>query len=235
MLRLFEIFALPTLVMMIISYLLGSISFSIIFTKMFSKDDIRTMGSGNAGTTNVLRSVGKRAAVLTFLFDIIKCVISVLLTKYILVYMCAVSNAPTYIVHYGIYLSGFCCTIGHMYPVYFKFKGGKGVVTATTMMALADWRVFLAVFGLFIIVFSIWRIVSLGSIIGGIVYPVTTFLITFFVDYKSNASVSFKYTLIVTAITALMSGIVIFKHSGNIERMINGTEKRLFGDKKKSL
>ena len=77
MLELFQTFALPVLAIMIVSYLLGSISFSIIFTKMFSKEDIRTMGSGNAGTTNVLRSVGKRAAILTFVFDILKCVISV--------------------------------------------------------------------------------------------------------------------------------------------------------------
>lgn len=74
MLELFQTFALPVLAIMIVSYLLGSISFSIIFTKMFSKEDIRTMGSGNAGTTNVLRSVGKRAAILTFVFDILKCV-----------------------------------------------------------------------------------------------------------------------------------------------------------------
>ena len=88
MLELFQTFALPVLAIMIVSYLLGSISFSIIFTKMFSKEDIRTMGSGNAGTTNVLRSVGKRAAILTFVFDILKCVISVLLAKYILEYIC---------------------------------------------------------------------------------------------------------------------------------------------------
>ena len=107
MLELFQTFALPVLAIMIVSYLLGSISFSIIFTKMFSKEDIRTMGSGNAGTTNVLRSVGKRAAILTFVFDILKCVISVLLAKYILEYICAASNAPFYIVNYGIYLAGF--------------------------------------------------------------------------------------------------------------------------------
>ena len=138
MLELFQTFALPVLAIMIVSYLLGSISFSIIFTKMFSKEDIRTMGSGNAGTTNVLRSVGKRAAILTFVFDILKCVISVLLAKYILEYICAASNAPFYIVNYGIYLAGFCCSIGHMYPIFFKFKGGKGVVTVATMAALAD-------------------------------------------------------------------------------------------------
>ena len=139
MLELFQTFALPVLAIMIVSYLLGSISFSIIFTKMFSKEDIRTMGSGNAGTTNVLRSVGKRAAILTFVFDILKCVISVLLAKYILEYICAASNAPFYIVNYGIYLAGFCCSIGHMYPIFFKFKGGKGVVTVATMAALADY------------------------------------------------------------------------------------------------
>ncbi len=233
MLVLFKIFALPTLAIMIVSYLLGSINFSIIFTKMFSKDDIRTMGSGNAGTTNVLRSVGKRAAILTFIFDIIKCVVSVILTKYVLAYMSAASNAPAYIVNYGIYLSGFCCTIGHMYPIYFKFKGGKGVVTATTMMALADWRVFLAVIGLFIIVFSIWKMVSLGSVIGGIIYPIVTFVITFFVDYYGNGVVSLKYVLVVTAVTAMVSGIVIYKHRGNIQRLINGTEKKLFGNKQK--
>ena len=233
MLELFQTFALPVLAIMIVSYLLGSISFSIIFTKMFSKEDIRTMGSGNAGTTNVLRSVGKRAAILTFVFDILKCVISVLLAKYILEYICAASNAPFYIVNYGIYLAGFCCSIGHMYPIFFKFKGGKGVVTVATMAALADWRVFLAVIGLFIVVFAIWRMVSLGSVIAAGTYPIATFFVTFFTDYNHGGIVSLKYVLIVTAITALMGGIVIFKHRGNIVRIMNGTEKKLFGNKEK--
>ncbi len=232
MLGLFQIFALPVLAIMVVSYLLGSISFSIIFTKMFSKEDIRTMGSGNAGTTNVLRSVGKRAAILTFVFDIIKCVISVLLTKYVLEYICAASSTPSYLVNYGLYLSGFCCSIGHMYPVFFKFKGGKGVVTVATMAALADWRVFLAIIGVFIVVFAIGRMVSLGSVAAAAAYPVATFFVTFFADYYYSGTVSLKYVLIVTAMTALMGGIVIFKHRSNLVRIMNGTEKKMFGSKK---
>ena len=233
MLGLFQTFALTMLAIIIVSYLLGRVNFSIIFTKMFSKEDIRTMGSGNAGTTNVLRSVGKRAAILTFLCDIIKCVVSVLLARYILEYICVASNMPFYIINYGMYLAGFCCSIGHMYPIFFKFKGGKGVVTVATMAALADWRVFLAVIGLFIVVFAIGRMVSLGSVISAGAYPIATFFITFFADYYNNGTVSLKYVLIVTAITAVMGGIVILKHRGNIVRIMNGTEKKLFGNKEK--
>lgn len=235
MLELFKLFALPTLALMVASYLLGSISFSIIFTKMFSKEDIRNMGSGNAGTTNVLRSVGKRAAILTFVFDILKCVVSVLLAKFVLEYICSTSDAPTYIASYGLYLAGFCCSIGHMYPVFFRFKGGKGVLTVATMMVMVDWRVGIAVIGVFVVTVAISRVVSLGSIASGIAYPITTFLVTFFADYYFDTSaVSLKYVLIVTAITAFMGAIVILKHRGNIVRILNGTEKKLFGNKKKA-
>ena len=201
---------------------------------MYSKEEISTMGSGNAGATNVLRSVGKRAAILTFIFDIIKCVISVLLSRYILECICAANNAPFYIVNYGMYLSGFCCSIGHIYPIFFKFKGGKGVVTVATMAALADWRVFLAVIGIFIVVFAVWKMVSLGSIVSACMYPIATFFVTFFADYYNNGVVSLKYVLIVTAIAAIIGGIVILKHRGNIIRIINGTEKKLFGNKEKA-
>lgn len=229
--ELLETFALPVSAIMLASYLLGSISFSIIFTKMFSKEDIRTMGSGNAGTTNVLRSVGKRAAILTFVFDVLKCVIAVVLTRFTLEYLCNGTNTPAYIVNYGIYLSGFCCALGHIYPVFFKFKGGKGVVTVATMAALADWRVFLANIGVFLLIFAIWKMVSLASVISACIYPVSTFLITFFADYQTGV-VSLKYVCIVTTMTAVIGGVVVLKHRSNLVRIKNGTEKRLFGQKK---
>ena len=229
-----QIFALPTAAIIVVSYLLGSINFSIIFTKMFGKDDIRTMGSGNAGTTNVLRSVGKRAALLTFIFDIIKCEVSVMLARYILEYMCAAAGAPVYIVNYGMYLSGFCCSIGHMYPIFFRFKGGKGVVTVATMSAMADWRVFLASIGVFLLVFAIWKMVSLSSVAAACSYPVATFFVTFFADYYTARAVSLKYVLIVTAITAVMGGMLVVKHRSNLARIRNGTEKKLFSGKGKA-
>ena len=101
------------------------------------------------------------------------------------------------------------------------------------MAALADWRVFLAVIGLFVVVFAIWRMVSLGSVIAAGTYPIATFFVTFFTDYYHGGIVSLKYVLIVTVITALMGGIVIFKHRGNIVRIMYGTEKKLFGNKEK--
>ena len=132
----------PSLIVAVISYLLGSLSFSIIFTKFFEKKDIRTMGSGNAGATNVLRSVGPKAAICTFIFDFLKGVASVLIGKLIFSMMLPSGVLLPEMVQYGTYIAGFSCVFGHMFPIYFGFRGGKGILTTAAIIALIDWRVF---------------------------------------------------------------------------------------------
>lgn len=223
-------FALPTVIVAIISYLLGSISFSIIFTKLFNNVDIRTMGSGNAGATNVLRSVGTKAAIFTFIFDFLKGAISVIIGKAVFGYFCDMAGASPMIVQYGAYIAGMACVIGHIYPIYFGFKGGKGVLTSAAMIALIDWRVFIVVISIFIIVFLITRIVSLSSMLAAGSFPIATFLITYFLDYRNGGmspEVTLTYVWVTSVIALIMALTIIYEHRSNIERIKNGIEKKL--------
>jgi len=125
------------------AYLIGSISFSIIITSRVANKDIRTMGSGNAGFTNVLRSIGWGPAIATILLDFAKGLLAVAIGG-MLFRTFTVNGIPSAeLVSYGKYIAGFACILGHMYPIYYGFKGGKGVVTSLALMAIADWRVFL--------------------------------------------------------------------------------------------
>lgn len=228
---------LPVLIVLVVAYLLGSISFSIIITKIVKHDDIRKYGSGNAGATNVLRSVGRRAAALTFLFDFLKCVAAVLVGKFVISYACAQIGAPEGISHLGEFIAGFACILGHMFPIFFGFRGGKGVVTTSAMMLLVDWRVFILLFAVFLIVFSIKRIVSLASIIGTGLYPLATFLITYFFDYAgsplpSHGNMGLAYLIAVTVVSAMTGLAVVVKHHSNIKRLVDGTEKPISFKKK---
>ena len=223
----FQQFILPGIIVAAIAYLLGSISFSIIFTKAFDhKTDIRSLGSGNAGATNVLRSVGKLPALFTTIFDFGKGVASVLIGQAVFRYFCGLYGAPDSIAHYGAYVAGFACIIGHIFPVYFGFRGGKGVLTCAAMMALIDWRVFLCCISVFLLVFLITKIVSLSSIIGAAAYPVFTFLISYFLDYKGG-SISMAGVWLSTAATFVIAAVVIGKHHSNIKRILDGTEKKI--------
>ncbi len=215
----------------LVGYLLGSISSSIIITKIFIHKDIRAFGSGNAGATNVLRSVGKTAAGLTFVFDFLKCVAAVIAGR--LIFMLAGTlGGQTLFAEYGVYIAGVFCFIGHIYPLYFHFRGGKGVVTASAMILLTDWRVFLVVAAVFFILFFIWRYVSLSSVSAAVAYPIATFVITYLFDYH-NSPVPFHgdkpltYVAVATVVALLMGGIVVYKHKENIARLRAGTEKKI--------
>ena len=221
----------------LVGYLLGSINFAIIITKIVDKKkDIREMGSGNAGFTNVLRSVGKGPAVFTIVFDFLKAIIAVLLGGFL--FSTIVSDSSVQLAEfsaYGKYLAGLCCIAGHMFPVYFGFKGGKGVVTTAALIAVADWRIFLVVIAVFAIVFICSKIISLSSLTGAVCYPIVTFLFLYFVDYRPNLSTenahSLSYVIISTLFTLFIGLCVIIKHKSNIERLLNGTEKKITAKK----
>lgn len=237
MLAYLSTFVLPGLLVAVVAYLLGSVSFSIIFTRVFSNNtDIRTLGSGNAGATNVLRSVGAKAAVFTTIFDFAKGAVSVMIGRYVFQYAGELAGLPASTLHfasqYGAYLAGVLCVIGHIYPLYFGFKGGKGVLTSAAMIALIDWRVFILSIGLFFIVLAVSQIVSLASICGAVMFPIATFFITYFVDYRVDQSASLTYVLVTTSIAALMAVILVTEHRANIIRIKNGTEKKLSVHKK---
>lgn len=229
MLSALKILWLPAVISAAVSYLLGSISFSIIFTRMFNNIDIRTLGSGNAGLTNVLRSVGVKAGLFTLIFDFGKGALSIYLSKTIFSYFCAANSLPYYFIQYGAYIAGLACIIGHIYPLYFKFKGGKGILASAGIVLLIDWRIFIVVISVFAICFAAKKIVSIGSICAAVSFPVANLIITLCdrYAYSGSGSAPFSYAWITTVLSAAFSAILIYKHKANIVRLKNGTEKTL--------
>lgn len=217
------------------AYLLGSINTAVMVTSIVTKGkkDIRQMGSGNAGFTNVLRSVGKVPAIVTIVCDALKCVIAVLLGGFIFMFATpdSLNSVLTNeVINCGKYIAGIFCIIGHSYPVYFHFKGGKGVVTAAALMLTEDWRVFLCIIATFLIIFLITKIISAASITCAALYAPYTFIMTFFFDYCS-AHYSFAYVLLSTFAALVIGIFVVVKHKENIKRLLRGEEKKITSKK----
>lgn len=201
----------------ICSYLLGSLSFAIIVTKLCKGTDIRSFGSGNAGMTNVLRTYGPKYAALTFLGDFLKGVAAVFLGRFIFSFL---TSAPPVI---GAYIAGMAVVLGHMFPIYYHFKGGKGVLTSASIILIIDPPVCGIIFLVFLLVVAISRYVSLGSISAAVALPIATF---FTHEASQNAP------LVSTLFAVVLGGIVVYMHRGNIKRLLGGTESKL-GSKKK--
>lgn len=227
----FEVFALPALGVIVIGYLLGSVSSSIIFTKIFGNNtDIRNMGSGNAGMTNVLRSVGAKAAIFTSILDFAKCVIASLIGRAIFQTVCTASGAPSYIIQYGTLLAGLACVLGHIFPLYFGFRGGKGILSTSALMLVLDWRIFVIAVSVFVVTLLITKIISISSILAAASFPVSMFF-TAYGDYASRSSgygvLPVSYIAVTTAIAFGFAVILIGKHHENIRRLKEGTEKKV--------
>lgn len=191
----------------LVAYLIGSINFAIIFSKKFAGFDLRERGSKNAGTTNVLRTVGKKAAILTLICDMLKGVVSVLLAMLVAKIW---TETDLEILKY---LAGLMAIIGHTYPIYYGFKGGKGVATSLGVLLIVNPQIGLIclVFALTIMAFTRW--VSLGSILAAILFPILTI---FMVDNMGAKIISI-----------LIGTLVVFNHRTNISRLKNGTENKL--------
>ena len=206
-------------------YLLGSILFGVLISKVLYNDDVRSHGSGNAGMTNVLRTYGKLAAVLTTLGDVGKSVAAVRLGRLLFTALLGGQTALDPVC--GAYLAAIFCMIGHSRPLFFGFKGGKGVLVGAGAALATEPLVCAVLLGIFLVEFAITRIVSLGSIIIAALYPVAT-LIHLLAHGADAATVAFS-----TVCCAIMAAMVIWLHRSNIERLKNGTESR-FGEKKNS-
>lgn len=209
----------------LVAYLCGSVSFAIIVTKLFSKKDIRDFGSGNAGATNVLRSQGKLPAILTTLGDLAKSALAVYLGGLLLngLQLKPYDGIDLQMLGLvGAYTAGLFCILGHMFPLFFGFRGGKGVMTTLGMMLILDWKVALILLAIFILVVLCTRMVSLGSITAGIGLPIVTFLFRAYVYHQPWPTVWFC-----TGVITVVSAIVIFRHRSNIKRIINGNENKI--------
>ena len=216
---------LALLLAIVISYLLGSINFAVIVSKIFAREDVRNMGSGNAGMTNVIRSVGLLPGIITFVGDYLKGIVAPIIGKYLL-FPIIFENAPDCIAPYfsptyGLYICGFFCIIGHAYPIFFGFRGGKGVSTSIAVLYCIDWVVATFVLLTFLVIFLITKIISIGSIVGAFEFSVFNLLINM---NKGLLTSEFIYIIILSVATSL---VVILKHKQNIIRLHNGDEKQL--------
>ena len=212
----------------LLSYLLGSISSSILISKRLSGKDIRESGSGNAGATNMLRVHGKKAGIATLVCDAMKGVIAVMIglaaDRVILAQNPEIFDWIEKNILFGNlrYITGVFAVIGHDFPIFFGFKGGKGVATSLGVMLALNWKIGLIVAITSVVIMACSRYVSLGSIIGGILYPVS--VLTFMV-----AEGDFNIVYFVCAV--ILGVIDISKHHANIKRLIKGTENKLFSKK----
>ena len=190
------------------AYLLGSLSFAIIVSKVTLGKDIRNYGSGNAGLTNAYRTMGAGKTLFVLIGDIAKGAAAISIGAYL--------AGPI-----GKLVAGIFVILGHMFPMYFGFRGGKGVLVGAVMLLLFDWRIFLVAFVLFFAAVFATRWISLGSILGAVSFPITTF--------------AFYRDPVLTAMAFGMAVAVIFMHRSNIVRILHGEENKFSFKSKKTI
>ena len=211
------------IIMAAIAYLIGSINFSVIISKKMAGFDVREKGSGNAGSTNVLRTVGKKAAIITLVCDILKGVVSVLIA--LLVGAIAGESANSAIV---VEIAALAVVIGHTFPVFFGFRGGKGVATSLGVILIVNWKIGLICLVFALALMALTRMVSLGSISASVLFAV----LTMFIRDSYIGGIDFDFSFIIFGI--LLAALVIFNHRSNLKRIINGTENKLNFKKKET-
>lgn len=205
------------IIVAIIAYLIGSVNFSILISKKMAGFDVREKGSGNAGTTNMLRSVGKKAAAITLICDILKGVVSIVIA---IIVGNIVKNLDREVL---LQIAGIAVVIGHTFPIFFGFKGGKGVATSLGVLLMSNWQIGLICLVFALVLMVLTRMVSLGSCGAAVLFPVLTLFInqhyTVLTEGKSGR-VYFVYSVILAI-------IVLYNHRSNIKRILNGTENKL--------
>ena len=200
---------LKIVIVLVLSYFIGSISSSIIISKIMTGEDIRKHGSGNAGATNALRVLGKKGGILTLLGDILKTVIAILISK-------AILREDTSL---AVYLSGVGAVLGHNYPVWFGFKGGKGIAVSITAILFADYKIGLIVLIVSLLIMATTKYVSLGSVLGAALCILLSLILRW----------GDVYYILFTVIVGLLA---IYRHKANIVRLLKGEENKL-GSKNK--
>lgn len=219
----FAVSLLLILVYVFIPYLLGSVNTAIIVSGVMYHDDIRKHGSGNAGFTNIMRTYGKKAAIITFVGDILKTVVSVIIGWCVFGYLTA-------------YIAAFACFIGHIFPVFYKFRGGKGVLCLTATILMLDWRIFLFLLVVFVICVAITKYISFGSVLCAMLFPIVLNALNKIGLDIGTYSESFSGTFGFTQLIAIcMAVIIVIKHKENLKRIFNGTESKFKFKKSKNV
>ena len=199
------------IIVAIIAYCLGSISFSVLISKKMAGFDVREKGSKNAGSTNVLRTVGKKAAILTLICDILKGVVAVLIAVLLGNLGEGIDKALL------VQIAGLFAVIGHTFPVFFKFKGGKGVATALGVLFIINWQIALICLVFALLIMAITKIVSVGSLAAAVLFPVLALFIN--TNYITEGNY-FVFGI-------LMAAFIIYNHRANLKRLANRTENKI--------
>lgn len=211
---------------LVFSYLIGSINAAIIISRTVAHKDVRNYGSGNAGMTNVMRVMGLKPGLCTFAVDCLKGALVCLLARFVVFpYVFSHLGYEALRPEYAVYYCGILCLLGHVYPVFFGFRGGKGVATLLGVLLVCQYETALIAFAIFILIFALTRIVSLGSICSALSLP---FLNMAFAKDMGGHSVLAQCLLMGVA-----AFIVIFLHRSNIVRLLHGEEKKLTLHRKK--
>lgn len=200
---------------LLIGYLLGGVQ-SAILVGRFQGIDIRAHGSGNAGTTNTIRVLGKKSGALVLVIDILKAVLAITLSKWIFGAM-----HPNEMILIALY-SGIGAILGHSYPLFFGFKGGKGIATTAGTLIGIDFRLFLVAACVFLICFAITKIVSMSSLLMTASLPILMSIM-----YAGTGSIGIEALVLAFSIT----GFTFYRHKANIKRLMNGTEAKLTSKK----
>ena len=191
---------------LLVSYLLGCFNGSVMTSHFIIRDDVRQHGSGNAGLTNFYRTYGARYALCVIVCDMGKTVLACLIGGYLMHWVVGDWTL-------GLLIAGIGCELGHMFPVFFGLRGGKGILSGGVLVLLLDWRVALIAWGLFAVLWRTTRYVSLGSIAATASMPVSVFLLM-------------GHNWLYTVLSAAIAALVIWCHRGNIQRLLSGTEKK---------
>ncbi len=211
-----------------VCYLIGSVNFAMITARICAHKDVRTDGSGNAGMTNVIRTVGLKAGLVTFVGDMLKGVAALMLVKHLLLqpfYAAADGQISALLApEYALYICGAACMLGHIFPLYYQFRGGKGVSTAIGVLFCINWQAAAFVLATFLILLIITKMVSIGSVMGAVEWIIYSFI------YAADKGIGLQ--LYTTLLAAVIGGLVIIKHKDNIIRLHRGEEKMLSTKKK---
>lgn len=197
----------------VLAYFLGCFNGAVVVSRYILRDDVRNHGSGNAGLTNFYRTFGGPLTLVVILSDAVKAVVAVLFAMWI-----AGSISPE-LIALSKYWAGLFCLLGHMFPVTFQFRGGKGILSGGTIALMMDWRVALVVWGGFLILAIATRYVSLGSCWAGLSFPFVTWFV-----YQDE---------LITVLAVIIGGLILWKHRGNMVRIAKGTESKFALHKKK--
>ena len=198
------------------AYFLGCFNGAVIVSKYILRDDVRTHGSGNAGLTNFYRTFGGPLTAVVILTDVLKAVLAVLLSRWLMfhgftIFLSAASTTALYDA-IAKYCAGLFCLLGHMFPVMFKFKGGKGILSGGAIAIMIDWRIALVVWGGFLLLAVLTRYVSLGSCWAGASFPFATWFV--------------YHDVFLTVFGACLGCLILYMHRGNIQRLLSGTENK---------